>query len=296
MSDVYDATKQDFASARAAFDTNDFQHMNVCANRLMANVLFAEEDQKLYAIPGYFLRTVAGEFLAMREGDFAKELRSMAESFIAKLDIAFQRELNLTAVWEGYFEYRERERRVLLTPYERKIYKDNKTFSRKGFAYLTKELFEGDSLFHHQSALLTVIQVEADRLIRNHGAEKKDIALLLIWIALAGLNGYCLVECSSIDKEETAKCLKSKLMPYVDRIRNWYASSEEVPFTDGTSILCDLILAWRRYYVKYGEVGRTSGESERRVELPDEARKRIGETIAQALQKDLLEKHSKAKR
>jgi hypothetical protein len=47
------------------------------------------------------------------------------------------------------------------------------------------------------------------------------------------------------------------------------------------------LFEWRLFFVRYFELGRAVTPDERKIELPPEAKKRLGNTIAEALRKDL---------
>ena len=295
MTEVYEATRQDFAAARAAFDDSDFQQMNICSNRLMANVLFG--DEKLYAVPGFFMKNLAIEFVRGGvDSTLARDLRPIAEAFIAKIDKAFQPEVDLHLIWDAYFEYTENTRKLHMTPGERKTYRDNKAFSSRAFSYLASELLAGEALFHEHGFGLKAFMTEADRIVRNHGVEKKDVVLLALIVALDRLNGYIRVACSSASEGQNMDCVKSLLAPFVDRIKSWHERPEDLPYADATGTLCDIILEWRKYFLRHLEPGRVAVSEQQQIELPADAKKRIGDTIAQALQKDLVGKRGKNKK
>lgn len=295
MNQVYQVAKQDLAAAKAAFDGGDFQQMNLYSNRLMANVLFG--DQKLYAISGFFMKNLAVEFLGVGlDSTLGRELHPMAKDFIVNISESFKPDVNVGSVWKGYFEYNEKKRKLYMTPYERRAYVDNRDFTRLALSYLAQELLTGEALFHERGLVPKAFLTEADRLIRNHGAETKDLVLLSLITALDGLNDFIRVECSSATGGTNPDCLKSRLSPFLGRIGKWIEQSEDFPYPDASNILSDVILESRKYFLRYMELGRVAKTEERRVELPAEAKKRISDTVAQALQKDLEENPTKRKK
>jgi hypothetical protein len=297
MSSVYEILKQDFAAARAAFVDADFHQMNICANRLMSNVLFGGDDSDAkYLAPGYFLRIIANDFLRIRDESIAKSVRQHAERFIGEIDRGFNDELNLLVIWNGFFEYTEGKRDFSKTPVERRVYKDNRTFTARGLCFLSRKLFDDPFRSGHESILLRALITEADRLIRNHGADNKELVLFTLFTALDWLDRYFAIALSDAEKHGTAERVKDEINSYLKRINDWYSASEGPPYKDATSILCDILLGWRKYFLRYMEQSKVSAIEERRVELPGQVRQRIGETIAQALQKDVSQKGLKGKK
>jgi len=296
MVGVYEILRQDFAAASAAFDDTDYHDMNICANRLMANVIFGDEHDAKYLVPGFFLRIIASDFLALKDDVVAKTVRQQAERFVKEIDLAFNEELDLKIIWNGFFEYMERKRELLMSPAERRAYKSNKAFTARGLSYLSSKFFSNPFLSGPDAILLRAFIIEADRLIRNHGAEQKELVLFSLIKSLDWLDRYVAVAFSDAEKSGNIEGLKIDVDPYIKRIQIWYSGSESHPYPDATGILCDILLKWRKYYLRYLERSKLSPDEERRVELPGQVRERIGETIVQALQKDVGEKGLKRKK
>jgi len=293
MTNVYEVTRADFTAAKAAFDSGDFQQMNIYSNRLMGNVLFG--GPKLYVLPGFFMKNLALEFIRIGgESTIGQSLRPKADVFVSKLKDAFKEDIDLAAVWKSYFDYNEGSRKLHMSEVERIMYKDNIAFTGEAIDHLLKEfLFDGSSLFLEGNLLLKGILIEADRLVRNHGVDETHAIMLCLLIALDRFYDYARTACTSPREGLNSEVLKGVLAPFVDRIRGFHEVKSEPPFSAATEILCDIVLEWRRYFIRYMELGKPSVAEESKVKLPIEARKKIGETIAQALQKDLNSKGRK---
>jgi len=296
MTGIYEILIQDFTAAKTAFENSDAHDLNICANRLMANIVFGDDGDKKYMVPGYFLRIIANDFLAIKDEAVAKSTREPAERFIGVMERAFTEQLDSKAIWNGFFEYTERKRQLFLTPNEKKAYKTNPTFTARGLAYLTQRFFDDPFLTSKDSIVLRALLIEADRLIRNHGAERKELVLYSLMRALDWLDRYLPLALADAGKSGSLESVKGDILPYIERIRRWYSGFEDLPYQDATEILCDLLLCWRKFFFRYMDRVKLSPEEERRVELPGQVRQRIGETIAQALQKDLGEKGQKFKK
>jgi hypothetical protein len=293
MTPIYDVLKQDFAAAKEAFANTDFHNMNVCANRLMSNVIFGEKSDWKYMVAGYFLRIVANDFLVRKDEDDVKSIRQHAEQFVAAIDRGFKEDLELMVIWKGFFDYTQKKRESLMSSAERKVYTENRAFTAQGFAYLTARFFNDPFLTSQDGVLLKAFIVEADRLIRNHGANNKELVLFSLIRALDWIDRYAVVAVADAERTGQSTNIRDNLKPYLERIQKWYSGAEEVPYREATEILCDILLKWRELYLRYMERSGTSPEEERRMELPGQVRQRIGETIAQALQKDIVNKDKK---
>jgi len=179
---------------------------------------------------------------------------------------------------------------------ERKAYKTNRAFTAQGLEYLTKRFFDDPFLASRDGVLLRALLLEADRLIRNHGAENRELVFLSLMTALDWVDRYVAIAFAAAEKSGDSDRVKGDLDSYLNRIQTWYSGSEKIPYNGATAILCDILVRWREYYLRYLERTRTSPEEERRVELPGQVKQRIGETIAQALQKDIVDRDQKRKK
>jgi hypothetical protein len=293
MANLYEVTRADFTAAKAAFDSGDFQQMNVYSNRLMSNVLFGEDN--LYVLPGFFMKNIAIEFIRVGgDSTIGRELRPKAQAFISKLKDAFKEQIDLTAIWESYFEYDKATRKLHMTEVERKAYKENAAFTDEALDYLLREfLFDGNSLFLENNLVLKGILIEADRLVRNHGVGSKHSVMVCLLIALDRFYEYARMECTSPREGLNRQALEQILTPFIDGLKRFHEEKSQAPFEAATELLCKIILDWRRCFIRYMELGKPSMAEEGKIKLPIEARKKIGETIAQALQKDLNSKGRK---
>jgi len=296
MTGIYEILKQDFAAAKEAFDVSDFHALNIYSNRLMSNVVFGDDDDKQYIVPGYFLRIIATEFLAIRDEKVATAALQPAGQFIAILERGFTTELDLTTIWGGFFDYSETRRKLFLTPAEGKIYKPNPSFTARGLQFLTKLFFNDPFLSRKNSIMLRALLTESDRLIRNHGAERKELVLYSLLRALDWIDRYLIVALNDAEKSASTDSVKGEILQFVERMQNWYSGSEDLPYRDATNLLCDLLVCWRNYYFRYMDRIKPASDEDRRVELPGQVRQRIGDTIAQALQRDIGEKGQKPKK
>jgi hypothetical protein len=296
MAEVLNIVKQDFAAAQVAFDQRDFALMNIYSNRLMSNLIFAERDQKKLVLPGLFMKDVASDFLGLREESTIDEFHKTANLSIAKIRDCITPDLDLARFWNDYVEYYKNLRKVVMNPIERKTYKDDVKFTREAMLFLSRQIFEGQALFTENGLIIKGFLQEADRLMRCHGAEARELVAFSLVKTLDWLNEYYRLMCSSTGAGVDLEAVKSKLSPFLEAIKEWFRNSEELPYTNATDILCDGILEWRICYINYLDRGRQPMESERRIELPIEAKKRIGDTIARALQKDVATRRDKNKR
>jgi hypothetical protein len=227
---------------------------------------------------------LAIDFLKLAQNSESQNaLKPFANAFIAKLSDALRPEIDMAQVWEGYFAYTESARKLFLTPAERQVYKDKKSFTAAAFSILSEELLNGGRLFDERGQVTKGFLNESERIIRNHGAEERELVFNVLIVALDRLLDYVKYECSSTGPE----CIKSTLLPMTKRITEWTKGTERLPYDFASEILAAILFEWRLFFVRYFELGRAVTPDERKIELPPEAKKRLGNTIAEALRKDL---------
>lgn len=295
MDEIYKVLREDFAAVKGAFDEGDFAQMNICSNRIMANALFG--DQSAYALPGFFLKELATELLkgSVSPG-LDKKIRPFAKKFISEIEEAFTPDVDFQRLWGCYSSYIQKTRKLSISAVEKKSYTDNPTFTHQALSRLVQEVFSGEVLFHERGVILKSIIIEADRLIRNHSIQDRDLVLICLFQALDRLNDYFRFACTSTGGGTVySECMKSYLTPFMERFKNWYDNPEDSPYPSGSDLLCEIILEWRRMFIRYQELGQATEKQGQRIELPPEAKKRIGDTIAEALQKDLGQKGGRNK-
>lgn len=282
MNESYSVVTQDFAAAISAFDEGDYPQMNVYSNRLIANSVFGQQRQ--YGIIGFFLKNVATDFLRLTvSSDSQNALKPFASAFMSKLKEALKPELELMHVWQGFFAYTESSRKIFLTPAEKQVYKENKAFTAIAFSALANELLKGEHLFEEQGQVTKAFLNESARLINSHGAQERDLVFSTLVTALDRFCDYVKVACSG----KSADCFKSKLLPFTERMTQWREGNEGLPYADASGILADILVEWRFSFLRYFELRRFISAEEKKIELPPEARKRLGDTITEALKKDL---------
>jgi hypothetical protein len=291
MAEIFDICRQDFTAAKLAFEERDFRLLNILGNRLMSNVLFGSQDEKLLALPGFFIKDVALDFL--KDDTKLDELHRIAKVSIGQVDEAFKRDFDLARFWSVFLKYWNDVRKTNLTATERKAYKDNAAFTVQAMSFLSNELFKDDFVFQENSLIIKGVLQELDRIVRCHGADDSDIILGLLLRVIDWINDYYRQAFSSAQGVVNVELVKSQLSPLLEAVKEWRATKEILPFTNGSTILCDAILEWRRCFIRYLERGRLSPEAERRIELPLDTKKRIGDTIAEALQRDVAKRGKK---
>jgi hypothetical protein len=292
MTKLLDIVREDFKAAKKSFEEKEFDSANVLANRLMGNVLYG--TPKHLILIGFVLKELAIDALRFgAEGEPADKLKSARIECISALESAIEEDINLKDVWESYYEYEKEARAVYLTKAEKEAYKEAADFTNAALKHLLEAyLLPEDSLTKDSLMVVKGVLHEATRLARTHWIERKDFLVVGLLSALDRLFDFAVTEASTSREGLDRAALKQRIAPIQASIRQtlegWETASYDDLLPRISDAVCDLTLDWRRCFVRFLELPRASvAREDRRIPLPDEAKKKLGKTLAEALEKDL---------
>jgi hypothetical protein len=277
--------QEDLKSVQRSCEADDFENMNVFANRMMSNAVI-ESDRKFMLI-GFLLKDSAIEMLQLRAGAKNGAI-STAKSLVIKFaqsldDLSRKTDFDEEAMWNEYVDLSERIRRFHILPVEEKTYSANKEFTKKVADWMLNHLMSNQALLlEPRNRLLKGCLNEIGRAYRVHGADRREIVIFLLLTALDRFYSYARFA-YLIDSELDTKKMQDTIFPYVDRI--FKVVSGEIQAKSVDDILCELIAKWREAFVNYMELREVSGMAvERGVQLPEETKKKITEAITSSLE------------
>lgn len=95
---------------------------------------------------------------------------------------------------------------------------------------------------------------------------------------------------ATAERIEDKKEFENKIYPYVDRIAEVFSDLENLEriYKQATEIINELGYNWRKSFINYLEPIRRTPES--KIEIPEEAKKKIGKTISEAFEKEIKRK------
>jgi hypothetical protein len=289
MESVSQVVKQDFEAALAAFEQDNFEEMNICANRLMGNAVFGNSDEIF--LPGFFLKDVAGMYLTLRAINRTVAIstaKAVGSRYIKSLkEYCAGDRTNVTLAWVSYFQFYKETRKFFPSDAE-KIYTDNLSFTRHSFLALIRFMNDKkDILLDPNNLLFKGILNEMERIFRYHSGELSDVLAISVIKALDRLYGYLLVALKpdgSVDKEKMERII----FPYVARIENLVYTSDKNQLQDVTRILWSIIKQWREFFIMYMEIAKVKSIGvERAIEISPEIKKKLAESISKTLEKEI---------
>lgn len=291
MSPGYDfqAFRQDLAAAVEAFRADNFDAMNVFANRIMSNAVIGG-NRKL-ALPGFFLKDIAfdfGNLKALATTATFSTAKSLADQYVSSLaEKSSESDFDENQFWADYHRYLERTFKYAMDEFEGEAYKTaNPEFTHKSFIWLIQYLDRHkDTLLDPKNLLIKGVHNEMSRLLKVHGGEVADTYAISLIIALDRCNDYIRATAS---EDAFPTRVKDEIMSYVEKIVQMFSGSgETTPEPDSVnSTLWELIYRWREYFLQYMERPRRLVQPEKGIELPEETRKKLTEAITKALESE----------
>ncbi|MBS7631644.1 hypothetical protein KEJ47_08800 [Candidatus Bathyarchaeota archaeon] len=290
MEGILQTIRQDIEAALRAFEREDFENLNIFANRIMADVVFSTEGK--LALPGFFLKNIAfvyGNLKTRAPATSFSTAKSIGSRYLDSLGkLVAKSDFDENRLWQEYHEFSDKIRKFQMNEFEETSYKDNLDFTHHAIKWLIRYLDEKrDILFDPNNVFLKGLLNEMDRIFRVHGGELIDTYAISLVTALDGYYDYFRLAYKTPDAGINQNKVKEIIFPFVDKIVN-ILSSEEINVSEVDGVLWELIRGWREFFIHYMELRPRPGfVVERGIELPEEAKKRLTETITRALEKEV---------
>jgi hypothetical protein len=289
-----DACLEDLKAAREAFDKDNFAFQNILANRLLSNALFLLDDQKRFLMAGFFAKDLAIELLlvsATGKTAAIASAKTASTTYFDKLHslVLSAGEFDFEAFWKNYEECSERLRKFHITDVEDHSYTRNKLFTKRAVDWLLHYLQgQKELLVDSRNQLLEGILNEIARIYSVHSAELRELQALAVLDYLQKVYASIRQGFTNSDGTIEAAVVRSEIHPMVDRVTSLFSGPwNEAALGEVNNLLLTLILRWREYFIRYGELRPPPGSAaEKGVELPEETKKRITEAITKSLERE----------
>jgi len=280
---------QDINVAIKAFDSDEFELMNIYGNRIMADTLFS--DNSKLALYGFFIKQVAIIYINLKgrltESKF-HEAKIIGKRYITTLFESFNNNVEENKLWSEFNDFNNRIREYIILDLEKDIYKENPDLTNLAFKWLVKYLYDNKELLcHPDNRLIKGILNEMNRIYNTYGGKLADTYILSLVIALDRYFDYCLHAFKKSLGDVEEEKIKSAVFPYVEEILK-LSLSENIDPKYVTDILWKLIKGWREFFIQFMEISRATRELliKRPIELPKELKERLGKVIEKALKKE----------
>jgi len=289
MESIFQVIRQDIKTALIAFEDDNFDDMNIFANRSMANAIFG--NHKKLILPGFFLKDIAiiyRDLKSRKEPTAFSTAKAVCSKYIKLLeehieDFSFDEK----QLWEEFFKLFIDLREFRMNKYEYETHFEDLIFSRDAVKWLIEFLGNNrEVLLELHSLLLRGIINEMDRIIRVHSGDLIEIYALSLITALDRFYAYfriAYVAEEGIDKET----LKKTLFSYIEKIQSLLTGSE-VQVSDVMIVLWDLVKDWREFFIRYMEsLAPRPVKVDKEIEISEETKKILTEGVTKALERDI---------
>jgi hypothetical protein len=287
MKNLNKVIAEDLKAAFASFKDDSFDNVNIFGNRIMANAIFGD-DSKIF-LPGFFVKDVGLTFLLLKARKSAMAFstaKSYGFSYVESLIKALEN-LNEEQLWKDYQEFNNKIRKFEMSEWEEKTYTDDEEFTTESFKWLLSYLNSHKETFSiPTNSIIKGTINEMERIEKVHGAKIRDLILLQLMIALDRNYEYvCRFPNDPNAKTSYDKQLKELILPNVDRIIT--LGNKEFTIQEADTFLWDLVKTWRRFFIEYGEFISASVAIQKGIELPEDLKKKLTESITKSVEKQL---------
>lgn len=280
--------KMDLKAAIQAFEADDFDSMNVFANRSMANAIMGKTKNLI--LPGFFMKDLAliyGIIKAYR-GSTLSTAKVIGTKHLKSLEkMLSQEKLSEKELWKFFYRLNLDLKEFLKDDSEKNVYtSDDPEFSHAAFMWLLNHLKEGKTLLlNPKNRLLKGTLNEMDRIFKVHGGLESEIYAISMLKALDRYYDYFRFA-HKIDGVIDEERVKSKIFPYVDEITS-IVSSRRVSMSRMMKTMWELVSEWRKSFIEYTELRRRGIAVEKAIELPEEAKRKLTESVTKALEREV---------
>lgn len=292
MVNILEVVRSDIEASIKSFKNDDFENMNIFANRSMANAIFGENKKLI--LPGFFMKELTAIFGTLearggKEQTAFSTAKAMGVKYVNSLSkFLSEEDFKESELWLEFHRLNEELRKFLVIKYEEETYKENTGFTRHAFEWLIGYLEnKKETLFNPRNLLLKGVLNEMDRVFRVHSGTLLDTYVLSLVRALDRYYDYCRMAYRKIDGTLDEDRIKSQVFPYIEKIRNLFSSTTEPEASIVTETLWELVKAWREFFIEYMELPRPKIKVERGIELPEEAKRKITESVTKTLEKEI---------
>ncbi len=287
---IISVIEQELDISNELLNNENFNELNIMGNRIMENCLFSN-DYRLF-LYGFFIKELALTYQKVFSSTEPKAFQSskvFGVDLIDSLKKNLTNEINEEFLWEKFHLFNVKMREYLREDFEKKFYKENIEYSKFVVNSLMNFLFENEDVVYMKfNQLFSGIINILDRIFRAHSGYLEFTLINSYLKMLDRYYDYLLVryyDGEKIDKEN----LKKEISKYIKFICQ-EGKKDNIDITEYDKNLWEIIKNWRVYYIHYHQpVTPVSGRPglQKRIELPEETKKVIEESLKEAIEKKL---------
>lgn len=267
-----------------------FDTLNMMGNRIMENSLFSDDFR--YFLAGYFIKEMSlvyQKVFSSTEPRAFQTSKIIGNELINSIADIFKEEINEDLLWEKFHLFNVKIQEYLRDTNQQKFYQENHEFSELVIKQLLKFLKENEVILYlkFNQFFAGIINV-LERIFRAHSG-RVEFTLVLSYIkSLDRLYDYLLVK---YDEGETLDNhnLKREIHENIEFICD-EGIKEKIDISEYDKFLWQIIAKWRKFHIYYMNITPprfTEKVIRKKIELPEETKKVIEESLKQAIEKKL---------
>jgi len=284
--------KQDLMAAMKSLDKDDFDNLNIFANRIMSNSYIFEDREKM--ICGFLIKDLALTLLPLGQKKNSKAkgvTKALAIGFLKKIYDQTANPINTENLWSEYHKFSNSVSNSTFMESEEGSYSGkNPEFTNNAVNILLVKLEENKTkLIKPNCLLLKGILNEIGRLYKVHGGDLHDEFAHALITSLDRCYEYIQMTTTGVEFENE---VKTRILPEIQRILEimkkindnngkWMSDVDEEIFK--------LCAWWRDYFLLYMEHGQQI--KDKVIRIPEESRAKLTEAIARSLEEELPKKN-----
>ncbi len=243
--------QQDINACFDLFEKDNFQLINIIANRYLENCLIFDDYQ--LCLPGVFIKDMVNDYVAIINNPEKRKTINSAKVFGEKLILKIQdffSDRNEEKLWNDFYKYNLSINEFL----REKIdvhYLKNPQFSSKSFEFLLNYIENHvDYLYVINNRFLEGILDIMVRVIRNHDFHLSELTVYIYLKFLGFLYPYIYYENYSSGQQLDNEKMKKDLSFYIEFL-NSLKEKTEIDIIDFDKNLWSIVKKWREMYIFY---------------------------------------------
>jgi hypothetical protein len=280
MEPIFTIIKQDLEVAKKAVEEENFDFILFTGNRIIMNLLVKEEIKLM--LLGYMIRDLGSELRRIKRNrkDAFIDAKKESITYLTNLETQIANENYESKIyWENYYEIETKLRKYLLSKIEGSIYDEQSEFSKEFTIKILDIFYSKKNDIYTLKDLITNYLFELARNFNEHGGKES----LVIYLVFKAYDEYCRYLNNERDlSNKRRKKIELKIGEYIKNIYELKSSISNMDelYKKSSVIINDLGRNAKICYLS-GEL--PPGTVERELELPEDVKQKIGETIMQSL-------------
>lgn len=252
---------QDLEYCIKAFESDNFNLMNIASNRLMENSIFLENEDVFLA--SAILKDIANDYMGISQSrrNILNSAKVLGKRVVNAIKKNYENGLDINTLWQDFYDYGVKIDEYHKDEFEIEVYKKNKEFATLTFQKLLKFIDEyKPTLKKINSTLLNGILGVMVRVMKNHSFTPEEHKVYLFFKILTILYSY-VREKSYPEEEINDADYKVYLEDHIKYIIDSY-SNQKIDLVEYKAILWKIGKQYRELYFLYNPprmVAKTPG-------------------------------------